>query len=528
MGPNGVMLIFTGLLLRIENEAQLAAVMSHEIGHFVRRHSLQQLRAWRSRNAGLQTFAAILSAGTAIASAQANSALAAGDLSTAASRYDLASTIASAGSALLGSLQVWAIMSQLEYSRDQETESDDLGLDWMALAGYDPGVVDDIWQYMQKEDEASELGVPAYLRTHPLPEDRMLRNRQRAAELSAVHPDARTIQPENFMAAIAPYRHAWLGSARAGLDRQSEELLIERQRQLGVDPGLVLFHEADMLRKRGEPHQSNLALQAYQRATRPSGRTSRGFAGNRPPAMGERPACGSTHSIQRVPLQSSRCARLSVDPILRRGVVRVIHRTIIFFICLIGLHGCQSYSLISAGSHDLGPYAVETPIEWNRSPGAVPSWTVDGLALQSLVFVSGIDDGDRLFPSIPDDQGRAFQENMRSSDLARAHRRELCPDFGCRGHRNQRFTSGRFRALGGVPVRDAVRIRHGSGGAGNRARRCRGRPATRDPLPWRSRLLLRQVSAAGRTVACIYRTSLNTTTGRILIKTKLKNPFPHT
>ena len=267
MGPNGVMLIFTGLLLRIENEAQLAAVMSHEVGHFVRRHSLQQLRAWRSRTAGLQTFAAVLSAGASIASAQANSALAAGDLSTAVSRYDLASTIASAGSALLSSLQVWAIMGQLEYSRDQETESDDLGLDWMATAGYDPGVVDDIWQYMQEEDEASELGIPAYLRTHPLPEERMLRNRQRAAELTADHPDARAIQPETFMASIAPYRHAWLGSTRAGLDRQSEELLIERQRQLGVDPGLVLFHEADMLRKHGEPHQSNLALRTHQRAT---------------------------------------------------------------------------------------------------------------------------------------------------------------------------------------------------------------------------------------------------------------------
>ena len=267
MGPNGVMLIFTGLLLRVQNEAQLAAVMSHEVGHFVRRHSLQQMRAWRSRNAGLQTFAAILSAGASIASAQANSALAAGDLSTAVSRYDTASTIATAGSALLSSLQVWAIMSQLEYSRDQETESDDLGLDWMASAGYDPGVVDDLWQYMQAEDEASELGIPAYLRSHPLPEERMLRNRQRAAELTASHPDATAIHPDTFIAAIAPYRHAWLGSARAGLDRQSEELLIERQRQLGVDPGLVLFHEADILRKQGEPHQSNLALQTYQRAT---------------------------------------------------------------------------------------------------------------------------------------------------------------------------------------------------------------------------------------------------------------------
>ena len=96
----------------------------------------------------------------------------------------------------------------------------------------------------------------------------------------------------------------------------------------------------------------------------------------------------------------------------------MIHRTIIMSICLIGFSGCQSYSLIATGTHDLGPYAVNTPIEWNRSPGAVRSWTVDGLALQSLVFVSGIGDGDRLFPAIPEDQGRAFRRAMRSSDLA--------------------------------------------------------------------------------------------------------------
>ena len=44
MAPNGMMQVWTGLLLRVENEAQLAAVLGHEIGHYVARHSVDQLR----------------------------------------------------------------------------------------------------------------------------------------------------------------------------------------------------------------------------------------------------------------------------------------------------------------------------------------------------------------------------------------------------------------------------------------------------------------------------------------------------
>ena len=267
MSPNGMMGIHTGLLLRVENEAQLAAVMGHELGHYQRRHTLQQWRAWRSRAAGLQTFAAILSAGTSIASASANSALSAGDFSDAASQAQMANRIANVGSVLLDSLQIWAILSQLQYSREHEIESDDLGLNWLTRSGYDPYVVDDLWEYMKAEDELSDSNVPGYLRTHPLPEDRMIRNRQLAAELSAVFADARTTGSVAYKEMVDPYRNAWLSNARVGLDRQYEEVLLERQRYLGVDVGLVLFHEADMYRKRNEAQDANLALETYRRAT---------------------------------------------------------------------------------------------------------------------------------------------------------------------------------------------------------------------------------------------------------------------
>lgn len=42
MAPNGMMSVYTGLLLRTQNEAQLAAVLGHEIGHYLARHSLQR------------------------------------------------------------------------------------------------------------------------------------------------------------------------------------------------------------------------------------------------------------------------------------------------------------------------------------------------------------------------------------------------------------------------------------------------------------------------------------------------------
>ena len=96
----------------------------------------------------------------------------------------------------------------------------------------------------------------------------------------------------------------------------------------------------------------------------------------------------------------------------------MIRRATKILLCVVALQGCQSYSLIETGTHDMGAYSIDTPIDWNRSPGDVESWTVDGLALQALVFVSGIDDGERLFAAIPEDQGRVYRQDMRSSDLA--------------------------------------------------------------------------------------------------------------
>ena len=51
MAPNGMMQVWTGLLLRVENEAQLTAILGHEIGHYLARHSVERMRQIKSGTA---------------------------------------------------------------------------------------------------------------------------------------------------------------------------------------------------------------------------------------------------------------------------------------------------------------------------------------------------------------------------------------------------------------------------------------------------------------------------------------------
>ena len=61
MAPNGVMMVWTGSLLRMRNEAQLALVLGHEFGHYRERHTLQQWRKLKRTRAFLGTFGVLAS-----------------------------------------------------------------------------------------------------------------------------------------------------------------------------------------------------------------------------------------------------------------------------------------------------------------------------------------------------------------------------------------------------------------------------------------------------------------------------------
>ena len=134
--PGGQIFITRALFNRLQNEAQLAGVLGHEIGHVIHRHSAQQM-----------------------AKSQLGSALA------------TAAGVGSNDSRVAVGAQMAREMMQLKYGRNDETQSDSTGIDYMVKAGYDPRGMLGVMKILK---EASGRGrQPEFLSSHPLPENRL-------------------------------------------------------------------------------------------------------------------------------------------------------------------------------------------------------------------------------------------------------------------------------------------------------------------------------------------------------------------
>lgn len=136
--PGGKIMVYTGLIDAIlPTDAELAAVIGHEIAHALREHSRERLsRAYAEQ---------LVLAGVAVATGAEQSTM------------QLAS-------------QISAVTFTLPHSREQEAEADRIGLELMARAGYDPNAAVTLWQKMS---EANSGGPPEFLSTHPSGESRI-------------------------------------------------------------------------------------------------------------------------------------------------------------------------------------------------------------------------------------------------------------------------------------------------------------------------------------------------------------------
>jgi len=139
--PGGQIFITEGLLSRLENIDQLAGVLGHEVGHVIARHSAQQMAK--------QELSQGVAGAAGVAGGDANSAYYA---------------------------QVVANMVNMKYGREDELESDELGVRFMVEAGYNPealiGVMDILEQASGRND------VPEFQSTHPSPENRRQKIRE--------------------------------------------------------------------------------------------------------------------------------------------------------------------------------------------------------------------------------------------------------------------------------------------------------------------------------------------------------------
>lgn len=239
MAPNGMMQVWTGLLLRVENEAQLAAVIGHEMGHYLARHTIERLRDAKNKTAAATVFALLGPIG------------------------------------LVG--QIGMLASLLGFSRDQERQADRYGMKLLRDAGYDGTQAALVWDNLLGELKVTggeDVGKRSPMfATHPPVADRR-------DELIRLAGDAGGYTgAEELRRAIAPHRLEWLkDEVRRG---QYEESLVLFGRMLTKEPAdaQVLFARGEAYRLRGQQGDLDLALADLSRAAAIEGAPAEAFRG---------------------------------------------------------------------------------------------------------------------------------------------------------------------------------------------------------------------------------------------------------
>jgi predicted Zn-dependent protease len=245
MFPTGFAVVFSGLLLRMRNEAQLAGVIAHESAHFLRKH---QLRLWRDMRRKTDIFS-FLAMGAGVAGGAAG--VYAGDLVQLA--------------------QFGTILSLLKYNPTMEAEADAMGVRLLAEAGYDPTGMSETWQQL-----IAELDLSAKYRrkrrerdfslfsSHPVPETRMADLRVSAAE-AKVRGRTYDAYRERYLSNLASIRPTLLDDQVKLNDPGASQYVVETLARDGWN-GLLRFHEGEIWRLRNRKGDDVRAAQGYAAA----------------------------------------------------------------------------------------------------------------------------------------------------------------------------------------------------------------------------------------------------------------------
>lgn len=241
MSPNGTMRVFSGLLLRMRNEAELAAILGHEFGHFESRHSLRRFQGMR-RGTDTLAWGALLA--------------------SMAPSYDTRRTYENLEISVYGSL--------FRYSRDNEREADLLGLGYLNKSSLRPQAASEVWQNLIGEIEASAISrglkkprfdTVAFTASHP-PEGERAGYLAALAEPTGANRDDGALRYKEALSAWLP---VFLDDQIKLNDFGGSEYIITKLAQNGWNPTLW-FARAELYRTRG--HQRDLvnAVQFYSNA----------------------------------------------------------------------------------------------------------------------------------------------------------------------------------------------------------------------------------------------------------------------
>jgi predicted Zn-dependent protease len=235
MAPNGLMMIHTGLLLRTRNEAELASVLGHEIGHYLRRHSYQRMKDIVDKTNFLVFFQIALAAGGVPVVGQAS--------------------------------QIFVEGSLAAFSRDNEREADGYGSLLLHQVGYDPREAANIWARITREIEAKDDDEdrPIFYASHPPTKERQ----QVLADLGeklAVKMPRKELGRDRFLEIAAPRRATWLRQETHLRQFKRSEALFDMMLEDGVNPAELHYFKGEIYRLRNEDKDAKTALESYEKA----------------------------------------------------------------------------------------------------------------------------------------------------------------------------------------------------------------------------------------------------------------------
>ncbi len=139
--PGGFFFVNTGILINADNEAEMAGVMAHEIGHVAARHGTRQ--ATRGEIAQIGSIVPLIAVG------------------------------GMAGYGIYQAMGLVVPMGFLQFSRNFESEADMLGIEYMYKSGYDPGAFVDFFEKVQSQEKRKPGTMSKLFSSHPPTDDRI-------------------------------------------------------------------------------------------------------------------------------------------------------------------------------------------------------------------------------------------------------------------------------------------------------------------------------------------------------------------
>ncbi|WP_179957680.1 M48 family metallopeptidase [Exilibacterium tricleocarpae] len=234
MYPNGMMHIWTGTLLRVANEAQLAAILGHEIGHYLRSH---QIRNWRTARDGMAV-AAVLDIG-------------------------LGALTGVHGLATLGMAS-----GAMAFNREQEREADRYGVQLMVKNGYRPVEASYLWDHVVREremDESKEKGS-LFFATHPQSRERAHALKRLAGVYAAKGGRKYKTHTERFVKRVSPLYFDFMTEHIKLQEYGQTEALLAHHRQVGHSKGMLHFFSGELRRLRKNDGDIDVAIDEYKKA----------------------------------------------------------------------------------------------------------------------------------------------------------------------------------------------------------------------------------------------------------------------